>query len=181
MKSKAMRCSVVLALMTVISVFTVMTVFAGRWVMVKDDWYYLGDDGVAVTDKWVGNYYLGATGAMLTNSWTPDGYYVGDDGAWDGQPAKTGIIISPLEGTYQYSYTKRVGMEATVEKETGSVDVALNQDGSLTAKDAYNVVKLKKLKDGTYSGWHELEYYHLDSNSLFIESGDVVKFYKKST
>lgn len=26
--------------------------------------------------------YLGSSGAMLTNARTPDGYYVGADGAW---------------------------------------------------------------------------------------------------
>jgi glucan-binding YG repeat protein len=27
-------------------------------------------------------YYVGATGAMLVNTTTPDGYWVGADGAW---------------------------------------------------------------------------------------------------
>lgn len=41
--------------------------FAGQWIN-NGNWYYLDDNGV-----------------MMTNSWTPDGYYVGADGAWTGQ------------------------------------------------------------------------------------------------
>ena len=34
-------------------------------------------------DCWVGGtYYLGADGKMLVNTRTPDGYFVGADGAW---------------------------------------------------------------------------------------------------
>ncbi|ETP72552.1 putative cell wall binding protein [Lachnospiraceae bacterium JC7] len=181
MKRNAVRFSVGLALMSVIAVLTAMTAFAGRWVMIKEDWYYLGDDGVAVSNQWVGNYYLGENGVMLTNSWTPDGYYVGDDGAWDGQPARTGQITSPLEGIYEYSYTKTVGMQPNIRSGVAPVTVSINQDGSFTAENAYNKVSLKKLKDGTYSGWTDFEYYHLDSSGLFIEFGDGADFYKKST
>ncbi len=181
MRGKALRFSVVIAVTTMISVLTAMTALAGRWVIKKDKWYYLGDDGVAVSNKWVGNYYLGEDGVMLTNSWTPDGYYVGDDGAWDGQPARTGQITSPLEGIYEYSYTKSAGMKPTTKRGVDPVTVTIDQDGSFTARDAYNVVKLKKLKDGTYSGWTEFEYYHLDSSGLFIEFGDGANFYKKSS
>ncbi len=179
MRRKAVRVLAGFVLMATISLLAYGTAFAGRWVMVKDDWYYLGDDGVAVTNKWVGNYYLDSTGVMLTDSWTPDGYYVGSDGAWDGQPAKTGRITSPLEGEYQYAYTKCAGMDPTVKSGIGPVTVSINEDGSFTAKDAYNKVSLKKLKDGTYSGWTDFEYYHLDSSGLFIEFGDGANFYKK--
>lgn len=43
-------------------------------------WRYFGEDGVQVMNSWVGNYYV--ADEMLTNTWTPDGYYVGEDGAW---------------------------------------------------------------------------------------------------
>ena len=181
MRRKAVRVSAVFALMAIISLLTSVPAFAGRWVMVTEDWYYIGDDGVAVTNQWIGNYYLGKNGVMLTNSWTPDGYYVGDDGAWDGQPAKTGKITSPLEGEYQYAYTKCVGMEPTVQSGIGPVTVAIDEDGSFTARDAYKAVKFKKLKDGTYSGYSDFEYYHLDSSGLFVNFGDGAHFYKKST
>ena len=33
------------------------------------------------------NRYVDSTGKMMRNSQTPDGYYVGSDGVWDGQVA----------------------------------------------------------------------------------------------
>lgn len=40
-------------------------------------------------------YYFNKTnGAMLVNSYTPDGYYVGADGAWDGKAANQSKITS---------------------------------------------------------------------------------------
>lgn len=50
------------------------------WIKFNDKWYYLGEDGKAITNQWVENFYLGDDGVMLTNAWTPDGMYVGDDG-----------------------------------------------------------------------------------------------------
>jgi hypothetical protein len=49
-------------------------------------WYYLGGSGAMTVNAWVQSggkyYYVGATGAMLVNTTTPDGYWVGADGAW---------------------------------------------------------------------------------------------------
>lgn len=49
-------------------------------------WYYLGGSGAMTVNAWVQSggkyYYVGANGAMLVNTTTPDGYWVGADGAW---------------------------------------------------------------------------------------------------
>lgn len=156
-----------------------MTAFSGEWKLYNKGWYYIGDDGKAVKDQWVGNYYLGSDGIMVTSTWTPDGYYVGEDGAWDGKPARTNITISPLEGTYKYAYTKCVGMDPYERNEVGLLKVINNQDGTFTAQNSYVSVILKPLKDGTYSGRTDFDYYHLDSSGLFIEFGDGADFYKK--
>ena len=52
------------------------------WQKINDKFYYFNASGAMVTNTWVGNYYLGSDGIMLTNTTTPDGYYVGADGAW---------------------------------------------------------------------------------------------------
>ena len=52
------------------------------WQKIKDNYYFFTTSGAMVTNAWVGNYYLGSDGIMLTNTFTPDGYYVGADGAW---------------------------------------------------------------------------------------------------
>ena len=52
------------------------------WQNINGKFYYFNASGAMVTNTWVGNYYLGSDGIMLTNTTTPDGYYVGADGAW---------------------------------------------------------------------------------------------------
>ena len=52
------------------------------WQKINDKFYYFNASGAMVTNTWVGNYYLGSDGIMLINTTTPDGYYVGADGAW---------------------------------------------------------------------------------------------------
>ena len=37
--------------------------------------------GLTKKNAWQGAYYLGNDGVMYTNTFTPDGYYVGSDGA----------------------------------------------------------------------------------------------------
>jgi len=49
------------------------------WKLLQGTWYYY-KNGLAV-NGWVGKYYVKA-GAMLRNSSTPDGYWVGQDGAY---------------------------------------------------------------------------------------------------
>mgnify|MGYP000976659886 CR=1 FL=1 len=56
-----------------------------NWQYINNYWYYFNGTGYMVTgwinwnSKW---YYCGESGAMYANATTPDGYYVGSDGAW---------------------------------------------------------------------------------------------------
>lgn len=56
-----------------------------RWVYDNNKWYFLRADGIMTTGwlqyngKW---YYLNSNGAMAVNTISPDGYYLGFDGAW---------------------------------------------------------------------------------------------------
>lgn len=57
-----------------------------NWQYINSNWYYFNKTGYMVTgwvnwnSKW---YYCGVNGAMFMNATTPDGYYVGSDGAWN--------------------------------------------------------------------------------------------------
>ena len=55
--------------------------YRSRWFKHKGKDYYVDGNGHVVKNAWIGSYYLGEDGAMLTNTFTPDGYYVGSDGA----------------------------------------------------------------------------------------------------
>ena len=52
------------------------------WVKHNGNYYYMDANGLMKKNAWVGSYYLGADGVMKTNTFTPDGYYVGNDGAY---------------------------------------------------------------------------------------------------
>ena len=56
------------------------------WFYYGDTWYYVKGSGAMASNEWVqvqGKwYYLDSSGKMLRNTYTPDGYYVGNSGAW---------------------------------------------------------------------------------------------------
>ena len=65
-----------------------------QWKQFEKGWCYFGEDGltspgswVLVNEKW---YYFDESSVMLHDTTTPDGHYVGSDGAWvsDASPAK---------------------------------------------------------------------------------------------
>ena len=65
---------------------------SGSWEENSGIWKFRQTDGSYVTNGWFqvpdGKwYYFDADGQMLANINTPDGYFVGSDGAWDGQAA----------------------------------------------------------------------------------------------
>ena len=60
-------------------------VMATGWKRISGKWYYFDSSGAMAKSKWVGYYYVGKSGAMRTSCLTPDGYWVGKDGKWDGK------------------------------------------------------------------------------------------------
>ena len=70
-----------------------MTTFAAGWVQDSTGWWWDNSDGTWPVSEWRwldGNtdgvaecYYFGEDGYLLTNTVTPDGYYVGGNGAWE--------------------------------------------------------------------------------------------------
>ncbi len=70
---------------------------ADQWEKIGGYWFFFNPDGYAVENEWVqwnsetqslGSglwYYLGINGVMMENEWTPDNYWVGNDGVWNGK------------------------------------------------------------------------------------------------
>ena len=56
--------------------------YTNRWFKDQGKDYYVNGSGKLVKNAWQGAYYLGKDGVMLTNAFTPDGFYVGTDGAY---------------------------------------------------------------------------------------------------
>ena len=83
------KTAAVLFLSAVLSAAAACTAFAGEWIHNDADntWSYLKDDGLfASGDEWVWIngfcYCFDASGVMYSGTVTPDGYTVGQDGAW---------------------------------------------------------------------------------------------------
>ena len=53
-----------------------------QWFKHGEKDYYVDCYGHVVKNAWIGSYYLSSDGTMLTNAFTPDGYYVGESGAY---------------------------------------------------------------------------------------------------
>lgn len=67
------------------------TVSGGKWKQVGSEWMYEKNKKL-VKNSWILHknvyYYVDENGFMLTDGYTPDGYYVGKDGAWDQKKSK---------------------------------------------------------------------------------------------
>ena len=83
------------------------TSLAGTW-QAQDNgqWKYQNDDGSFATG-WIEDggksYYLDANGIMLANTTTPDGYYVGADGAWIAGQEAPKFDFSIAAGSIKYT------------------------------------------------------------------------------
>ncbi|WP_367567207.1 hypothetical protein [Lacrimispora sp.] len=62
------------------------TMVKDEWRQVNEHWYYFDNEGVSKQNTWaeIGGkwYYFDHWSRMLHDTTTPDGYYVGTDGAW---------------------------------------------------------------------------------------------------
>lgn len=111
---KTLRKSVFALLLAAVMLSSHLTSFAAGWTQFQSgEWMYFNADGSYLADQWVGNYYLDSSGCMLRNSWTADGYWVGNDGAWQPQWGQRYDYAEPWPGkpyygTYTYVFYKDV-------------------------------------------------------------------------
>ena len=188
---KALRFAVVLAL--IMSLFSI-TSFAGYWEQdYYGDWYYVNDYGYYATNQWVGNYYLGSDGVMLVNSWTPDGYWVGYDGKWDGQPSRyasnyyssgssssyvttSGTYYGCLyDSGYGIAHLYSVSVGSDVLTVTGTLDYYPGDNWENTTQMSYGTYQFK-LNGQTRYGEGDEEGFHAMSKSDFIYSTGPVLY-----
>ena len=112
--------------------------------------YYVDCYGHVVKNAWIGSYYLSSDGTMLTNAFTPDGYYVGESGAY-----LTNQKITVLDKDY---YLNAAG---TLAKNQWSGDYYIDGNGNVS-KDTWagayylgsdgKYVKNQFTPDGYYCG-----------------------------
>ena len=128
--------------------------FAGEWRANSTGFWYINDDGSYPTYAWQwidgdgdGVYQCFAfdeSGYLMLNQTTPDGYLVGEAGAWfDGvtpvtrtYPVGTYVAPTPIEGLRKYGYAS--DGTRLVTSRTGSKTNASNKTNSSSNKNNKN-------------------------------------------
>ncbi|MDO4789284.1 MAG: hypothetical protein Q4A19_09025 [Johnsonella sp.] len=92
------------------SMSMLVTAFAGSWKRDSLGWWYQEDNGSYPREAWreVNGawYYFDYDGYMLFDTYTPDGYFLGESGAWDTSiPRRVGLgeIGNSVYGMDDYS------------------------------------------------------------------------------
>lgn len=127
------------------------TAYIPGWVQNDRGWKYVLKNGYYAASAWVKDiddkwYYFDIGGYMVTDEDTPDGYYIGADGVWDGQPSKN-------------VNTQNLGPGATSE----TAFETWEQSG-----DNWKY----RLSDGSYvtNAWKQVDgkWYYFDGDSLMV-------------
>lgn len=137
--------------------------FADSWIRANDGrWWYRHDNGTFTQGAWElidgKYYYFDGEGWMLSNTTTPDGYYVGADGAWaQNGAASSGSTQTTVQETAAASASTQntnvgaggINLGNGVILYTGSAtDSRVNYRGTITVLDG----KMVSGPYGSYAG-----------------------------
>lgn len=130
------------------------TSYMPGWAQVDGEWRYIKKNGYYASNSWIQDtdgkwYYFNLACQVVTNSTTPDGFYVGPDGVWDGN-ASTAVTEN----------TKSLGPGFS----SNAINNGWEADG-----DSWKY----KLEDGSYvtNAWKQDtdgKWYYFDEASLMV-------------
>ena len=140
--------------------------YRNRWIKYEGKYYYTNGAGLIVKNAWIGAYYLGSDGVMYTNTFTPDGYYVGADGAY--------LRNQKIEVDGKEYYLNAAGK---VAKNQWVGDYYLNGAGSVV-KNQW-VGNYWCGADGRYvkSSWVDDGKYYVGSNGIYVTNQWIGDYY----
>lgn len=132
------------------------TTYIPGWTEVDGEKRYIKNNGYYASNGWQEDvdgryYYFNMAYKMLTNTITPDGYYVGEDGAWDGNPS----------------------INSTVNMNLGPGAGSVNENTSVEGWEKDGDYWKYKQADGSYitNGWKQTEdgkWYYFDDTSRMM-------------
>ena len=146
-----------------------------NWLLLDNDWYFFGQDGVMKTgwynayyfdidgkmkkNSWVGTKYVDSDGKLVLNSFTPDGYYVGADGTY--------LMNQWILVNGKYYYLDEIGK---VAKNIWMDSYYLGTDGVMVTNrwiDDYWCGS-----DGKYvkSAWVDNNKYYVDAHGVYMRN-----------
>ena len=140
--------------------------YRNRWIKYENKYYYTNGTGLLVKNAWIGAYYLGSDGVMYTNTFTPDGYYVGVDGAYLRNQKIT------VDGKEYY-----LNSAGKVAKNQWVGDYYLNSAGSIVKNHWAGNYWCGA--DGRYvkSSWVDDGRYYVGSNGVYVTNQWIGDYY----
>ena len=144
------------------------------------DGYYVGANGIYVTNKWVGDYYLNGAGLITKNAWVGD-YWCGKDGKYV-KNTWAGNYWCGADGRYvRSSWVDNgkyyVGSNGVYVTNQWVGDYYLNGAGLVT-KNAW-VGSYWCGEDGKYmkSSWVDNNKYYVGANGIYVTNQWVGDYY----
>ncbi len=79
------------------------TAYMPGWMQVEGEWRYVQKNGYYAASTWIQDtdgkwYYFNMACQIVKDRVTPDGFYVGPDGVWDGNPSQATTESQPNMG-----------------------------------------------------------------------------------
>lgn len=164
-----------------------LTAMAGDWEKTGDNWRYKDDNGEYVRNHWVGYYYLGSDGIMLTSSYTPDGYYVGADGRWDGRDANLSAVETPVSSLGQILYNSPVvddeinWGEKTLSYNGRAVQIIESRDNVIHDCGTYYEIPNAVVEGAVFDEYGEHGYEAIASGTVYVRKNAVIDYYDYNT
>ena len=140
--------------------------YTNRWFKDQGKDYYVNGSGKLVKNAWQGAYYLGKDGAMLTNAFTPDGFYVGADGAY----VRNQKITVEGKDYYLNAYGK-------VAKNQWAGDYYLDKNGNVTKNQWAGSYWCGE--DGKYvkNAWVDNNKSYVNENGVYVTNQWIGDYY----
>ena len=117
----------------------------GKWdVLQSGEIVYTQSNGTSVQNAWVENkgkyLYVDFTGCLMKNNYTADGFWVGDDGAWDNTKERRTDDAKPLSGA-AYGTDPKLEIEI-LDYSDGSTYAKAKRTYSFGYAEEFNVMPL---------------------------------------
>lgn len=149
-------------------------VFAAGWVQEGAEWWYQNENGSYPMNQWQwidGNrdgiaecYYFDSDGYLLVNTMTPDGYRVGQNGAW---------VVNHVIQTQQIAQTQREQKKHILTKEEG-IDILTNYMNSQW-RNGYWLMSEEDSNDNQMVAWEHWNTGMKGKVILDLQSGDCYR------
>lgn len=140
--------------------FMTISAFAAGWQSDTKGWWYDNGNGTYKMNEWFTeadgkSYYFGPDGYMMVNAYTPDGYWVGADGAWVADQVAAAQV--PNQTAQSSVKPAAGGLLAVPASQESGINYVLNRHtGKFHHSNCSSVKDIKDVNYGEYKGSRDL-------------------------